>query len=101
MTPGANATQTATPADQRAAGGRLAFEFETAVEPGKIEPAVDVLKIDYAPVAANPRLVIRQIRDELVELVPGTYLGRILWRSRGGRYANIGFFALRQPAGGG
>ena len=58
-----------------------------------------VLKIDYEPVTTNPRLVIRQIRDELVELVPDTYLGRILFKVRGGRYANIGYFALRQHAG--
>jgi hypothetical protein len=76
---------------------RLAFEFETGVEPGRIDPAVDVLKIDYEPVTSNPRLGIRQIRDELVELVPDTYLGRILFKLRG-RYSNIGYFALRQPA---
>ena len=81
---------------------RHAFDFETAIEPGKADPEVQVLKIDYGPVESNPRLVIRQIRDELVELVPDTYLGKILWRSGDGAeatYANIGYFALRQPAG--
>ena len=81
-------------------GGHVAFDFVTAVEPGAIEPAIDVLKIDYAPVAENPDLVIRQIRDELVTLVPDTHLGRILFRvPRRGGYSNIGYFALRQPAG--
>jgi hypothetical protein len=80
---------------------RAAFEFETAIEPGKADPDVQVLKIDYGPVESNPGLVIRQIRDELVELVPDTYLGKILWRS--GEVAEesfscIGYFALRQPA---
>jgi hypothetical protein len=84
---------------REAPDGRTAFDFETAVEPGRVEPAVDVLKIDYAPVAENPRLLIRQIRDELVELVPDTYLGRILLRRGEDRYACIGYFALRQPAG--
>jgi hypothetical protein len=84
---------------REAPDGRLAFDFETAVEKGRTEPAVRVLKIDYEPVETNPRLVIRQIRDELVELVPDTYLGRILFKVRGGRYANIGYFALRQHAG--
>ena len=84
---------------REAPDGRLAFDFETAVEKGKAEPAVRVLKIDYEPVTTNPRLVIRQIRDELVELVPDTYLGRILFKVRGGLYANIGYFALRQHAG--
>ena len=81
---------------------RAAFDFETAVEPGKADPDVQVLKIDYGPVESNPRLVIRQIRDELVELVPDTYLGKILWRSGEApseRYSCIGYFALRQPAG--
>jgi hypothetical protein len=80
---------------------RHAFDFETAIEPGKADPEVQVLKIDYGPVETNPRLVIRQIRDELVELLPDTYLGKILWRSGEGSeatYANIGYFALRQPA---
>jgi len=84
---------------REAADGRLAFDFETAVEKGRAEPQVRVLKIDYEPVTSNPRLVIRQIRDELVELVPDTYLGRILFKVRGERYANIGYFALRQHAG--
>jgi hypothetical protein len=80
---------------------RAAFDFETAIEPGKADPDVQVLKIDYGPVESNPGLVIRQIRDELVELVPDTYLGKILWRSGEGAeesYSCIGYFALRQPA---
>jgi hypothetical protein len=80
---------------------RRAFEFETAIEPGKADPDVQVLKIDYGPVESNPGLVIRQIRDELVELVPDTYLGKILWRSGEGAdetFSCIGYFALRQPA---
>ena len=80
-------------------GARAAFDFETAVEPGKADPDVEVLKIDYGPVESNPRFIIRQIRDELVELVPDTYLGKILWRSGEERYTCIGYFALRQPAG--
>jgi hypothetical protein len=80
---------------------RHAFDFETAIEPGKADPDVDVLKIDYGPVTSNPRLVIRRIRDELVQIVPDTYLGKILWRSGDGddaTYSCIGYFAQRQPA---
>jgi hypothetical protein len=76
-------------------GGRIAFDFETRVERGAVGPAVDVLVIDYAPVADNPRFVIKRIRDELVEIVPGAHLGRILWRRGDGRFTNIGYFALR------
>jgi hypothetical protein len=82
-------------------GARAAFDFETAIEPGKADPDVQVLKIDYGRVESNPRLIIRSIRDELVQLVPDTYLGKILWRSEDDgeeRYSCIGYFALRQPA---
>jgi hypothetical protein len=58
--------------------GRSAFEFETYVEPGRLDPSVDVLVIDYARVKRNPSLLIRQIRDELVEIVPGANLGKML-----------------------
>jgi hypothetical protein len=80
-----------------AAGERLAFDFETRVERGGVEPAVDVFVIDYAPIEQNPGFIIRRIRDELVEIVPGAHLGRILWRRGDGGYANIGYFALRTP----
>lgn len=63
-----------------------AFAFKTGVEPGKLDSDVRVLKLDYAPIP---------IRDELVEIVPGASLGKILWRSRGGSHRLIGYFALR------
>ena len=75
-------------------GERLAFDFETRIEPGMLDPDTEVLVIDYAPVEDNPGLIIKSIRDELVEIVPGANLGKILYR-RGGGYSNIGFFALR------
>ena len=75
-------------------GERLAFDFETRIEPGMLDPDTEVLVIDYAPVDDNPRLIIKSIRDELVEIVPGANLGKILDR-QGGGYSNIGFFALR------
>jgi hypothetical protein len=58
--------------------GRTAFDFTTYVEAGKLDPSVDVLVIDYESVRSNPRLLIRQIRDELVEIVPGANLGKML-----------------------
>jgi len=33
--------------------------------------------------------------SELVEIVPGANLGKILWRSGGGKYTLIGYFALK------
>jgi hypothetical protein len=74
-----------------------AFPFRTRVEPGALDPGVDVLKIDY-DFEANPDFIIRRILDELVQLAPGRYLGKVLFRV-GGRFRPIGFFALRAPTG--
>ncbi len=78
-----------------AADGKLAFDFKTYNDAGKLDPDVRVMVIDYADVGDNPRLIIRSIRDELVEVVPGAYLGKILFRLPRDRYEMIGFFALR------
>jgi hypothetical protein len=78
--------------------GRAAFDFETAVEPSKSASKIDALKIDYGPIESNPRLLIRKIRDELVEVVPGAHLGKMLWRTDGEPYPCLAYFALRQPA---
>lgn len=81
-----------------AADGKLAFDFQTYVEAGKDDPDRQVLVIDYANVESNPALLIKQIRDELVEIVPGAYLGKILFKPPvGGGYEMIGYFALRAP----
>ena len=69
-----------------------AFPFRNAAGPGELDPDIRVLKIDY-DIEANPDL-IRRIVDELVEVGPGVYLGKILFRL-GGRYHRIGFFSLR------
>lgn len=74
---------------------RAAFDFETRIEPGKNDPDREVLVIDYYPVDSNPRFIIKQIRDELVEIVPGANLGKILWRRDEDDHALIGYFALR------
>lgn len=75
--------------------GRLAFDFETRVEPSADDRGTQVLVIDYAPVESNPDHLIRAIRDELVEIVPGANLGKVLHRNGDGSYRNWGFFALR------
>lgn len=80
-----------------AESGKLAFDFKTYVEAGKDDPDVQVMVIDYADVDSNPRLVIRSIRDELVELAADVYLGKILFRTGDDSYSKIGFFALRAP----
>ena len=58
--------------------GRSAFDFKTYVEAGRLDPSVEVLVIDYESVRATRWLLIRQIRDELVRIVPGANLGKML-----------------------
>jgi hypothetical protein len=74
-----------------------AFEFRTYTAPGKVDPDRETLKIDYDS-EENPGLLIRDILDELVELVPGAYLGKVLLR-RGDadapRWVLAAYFALR------
>lgn len=77
--------------------GKIAFDFTTYVEPGQEDPDIEVMVIDYADIEDNPRLLIRSIRDELVELVPGAYLGKVLYRLPTKSYAKLGYFALRTP----
>jgi hypothetical protein len=77
---------------------RSAFDFETRVEASEDDAAVEVLVIDYVVVDSNPRFIIKRIRDELVEIVPGANLGKVLWRHGDGSYTLIGYFALRSPA---
>ncbi len=77
-------------------GERLtAFDFVTRVERGVLDPEVEVLVIDYASVPDNPRLVIKQIRDELVEVVPGANLGKMIFEGPGDRHTLAAYFALR------
>ena len=80
----------------------IAFDFTTRVEKGAVDPDLDVLVIDYAPVESNPRVIIKSIRDELVEVVPGTHLGKMLWRSgpyEDATYSLLAYFALKTPVG--
>ena len=99
-----------------AESGRLAFDFATYPDAGQLDPDVQVMVIDYAAVDGNPRLIIRRIRDELVEVHPHVYLGKVLFQLptlpslpgmdtlhkvpliqtlASDRYALIGYFALR------
>ena len=74
-----------------------AFPMTNWVEPGKLDSDTEVLVIDYASVPDNPWPVSR-IRDELVEIVPNTYLGKMLWHQDDGYYL-LAYFALKTPVG--
>jgi hypothetical protein len=75
--------------------GHRAFEFTTYVEAGTLDPEVEVLVIDYESVSTNPNLPIRQIRDELVQIVPGANLGKMLVRVPGRGLFGALYFALK------
>ncbi len=80
---------------ERVGVGLAAFRFRTYVGAGEIDPETETLKIDY-DAEENPRLLIRGLLDELVQVVRGAYLGKVLLR-RGSEWRPIGYFAL-QPA---
>ncbi|MBF6278156.1 MULTISPECIES: hypothetical protein [Nocardia] len=77
------------------------FRFGYRVERASLAPFVQVAAVTYTdPALGNPRsriVPIERVRDELVELVPGVYLGRALMGSRTGEIRVIGYFALRAP----
>jgi hypothetical protein len=79
-------------ADSRLCAG---FRFVTSPGPDALNREQDVLRLDYAA-AGNPRPIVRDVLDEVVQIVPGAYLGRILLR-RGGRLRLVGWFALEPP----
>jgi hypothetical protein len=70
------------------------FEMTNWVEPCKVDPNTDVYVIDYES-AGNP-WPFRHVRDELVEIVPSTYLGKMLWR-QGAEHRLTLYFALKTP----
>ena len=68
-----------------------ALRFTTAVAAGRLDPGVEVLRIDY-DLPENPPL-LRRVVDELVAVQPGVYLGQaILRRGSGGH--RLAWFTL-------
>jgi hypothetical protein len=72
------------------------FTFHTYTGPGVCDPGVSTLKLDYA-LPSNPRLLIRSVLDEVVQLSGGYYFGKaFLVRPRAkDRYLLAAFFTLR------
>jgi hypothetical protein len=84
-------------------GKTAAMEFRVGFEPSVAEQnRSPLLALDY-DVAVNPRL-LRGLREEVVEVVPGVFLGRMMlspwrfpWRRIAkGRWLAVGYFVLRQ-----
>lgn len=72
-----------------------AFPFRTYPAPGRGQPAQQVLCLDYN-LKLNPRLNVRRIRDELVEIEPGVYLGKAYLRWFWGAWQQWAFFQLQE-----
>ncbi len=75
-------------------GNTRAYYFKTYVGKGKKDAGTDVFKLDY-DMPENP-FWIRAILDEVVEIAPQQYLGKIHLKVLPGFYATIGYFGLRE-----
>ncbi|MEJ2389230.1 MAG: hypothetical protein P8Y27_18565 [Chromatiaceae bacterium] len=72
-----------------------AFVFQTSIAAGMVDRDRQVFRIDYDR-PDNPALSIRRIVDEIVQVREGVYLGKIHFKWWWGRWAMIGYFALRR-----
>ena len=83
-------------------GRYAAFRFRSYAGAGTLDRDRRVFKIDYDS-NENPDFLIRDILDELVQVVPDVYLGKVLLRygksSRQSRRL-VAYFALRPAASG-
>jgi hypothetical protein len=75
-------------------GNTDAYYFKTSTGPGFKDKEIDVFKLDYDS-QENPFL-IRIILDEMVEVGPQEFLGKVHMKVFPGYYATIGFFGLRK-----
>lgn len=79
------------------------FRFDHSLQAAAIAPYIPVRALDYGvPKYGNPSVrtfPIARTRDEIVELVPGVYLGRALLSLPSSDVRTIAHFALREPIG--
>lgn len=78
----------------------IGFDFEHRIDQSPFAPHGQVRAITYDLPEFKSPLVMPNIRDEIVELVPGVYLGRVLHRHHGS-WRLVGYFALRGQSGAG
>ncbi len=72
---------------------RRGLRFRTSTGAATLDAGLRVLKLDYN-LATNPRFVIRDVLDELVQLAPGFYLGKVLLRRAGCLPRCLAYFSL-------
>ena len=77
----------------------VGFEFRYSADVGRVAPTIPLIALDYGVEEyRNPSVrtfPIKRTRDEIVELVPGLYLGRALLTMHSGEIRTIAHFALR------
>lgn len=78
----------------------VGFSFTHRIDTAAAEPFNTVRALDYSPAQyRNPSVrtfPIKRTRDEIVELLPGVYLGRALLTMPSGEVRLIAYFALRE-----
>jgi hypothetical protein len=74
-------------------GNTDAYYFKTSVSEGFRDKQIHTFKLDYDS-PENPFL-IRIILDEIVEVAPQEFLGKVHMKVFPGYYATIGFFGLK------
>lgn len=78
----------------------IGFHFRHRIDIAAAAPFNKVRALDYSPAEyRNPSVrtfPIKRTRDELVELIPGLYLGRALLTVSSGERRLIGYFGLRE-----
>jgi hypothetical protein len=72
------------------------FRMRNWVEKSVISPGTTVLVLDYEAAEMGNPWPISKIRDEAVQIVPGTYLGAKLWHQADG-YQQIAWWAAKAP----
>jgi hypothetical protein len=70
------------------------FPFKTSVGPGIVDKDISVLKIDYN-ISQNP-VWLRFILDEVVEVSPNHYLGKLQFRALPFMTFTLGYFDLEK-----
>ena len=75
-------------------GNTDAYYFKTRTEAGLKDPQLNVIKLDYDS-KENP-VLIRIILDEIVEISPEQFLGKIHLKVFPQFYSTIGYFSLKK-----
>ena len=85
---------------RRVGSEMVGFDFKHSTETAAVAPFVTVCALDYGVEEyRNPSVrtfPIKRTRDEIVELLPGFYLGRALLTMPSGEVRLIAYFALRE-----